>query len=135
MTSRSARATRQRVKPQDIQGFSSGHKLPQALRKFRGSSFVFMLLAIVGSFHALSMIGIETYRILTNVREIDRLNAEIAVLKEEITTIDAVILHTDDTYMEQLARCREGFVFPNETRYITDLPAEASKDLTCRTPQ
>ncbi len=101
-----------------------------AFTGIRGSSLVFMILAIVGSLHALSMIGIETHRILVNAQEIERLDAEIAVIKEDIAAVNAVITHTDDVYMEQLARC-QGFMFPNEARYLTYLPEEATQHLKC----
>jgi len=104
------------------------------LSKLKLSSFVFMLLAIIGSFHAMSMITIETYRILTNASHVESLDADIAVIKQEIASIDAVIAHADDAYMEQLARC-QGFIFPNETRYFTDLPAETTDELACKSLQ
>lgn len=136
MVIRSSSATRSRRRPpgrkateqRDPAEMQQAAK--RALVKLRPSSLIFMLLAIVGSFHAMSMIGIESYRILTNSAQIEHLNSDIAVIKEEIAALDAVIEHTDDVYMEQLARC-QGFIFPNETRYITDLPAEATRKLAC----
>ena len=97
----------------------------------RGSSLIFMLLAIIGSIHTSTMIGIETHRILVNAQEIERLNADIALIQNEIAIMDSVISHTDDVYMEQLARC-QGFIFPDETRYMTDLPEEAIEHLSCQ---
>lgn len=85
----------------------------------RGINGLFLLLAIVGSLHALSMIGVETWRSVVGQQEVTRLQNDIAALELEIGGLQAVVDHArDDRYREQLARCL-GFIYPNETRVIT----------------
>ena len=115
-------------------GFSSqdkpGKVASGSKTMLRGSNLLFLILAIVGSLHVMTMIGIETYRILKNVQGIDVLDVEIAGLKAKIATMDAIMLNADDAFMEELARC-QSYVYPNEQRYITELSEEAVVSLAC----
>lgn len=80
---------------------------------------LFLALALVGSVHVLSMLGVETWRTVNSRQEIARLQTDVAALEDQKTTLQAVTERAgDEVYREQLARCR-GFVYPDETRYIT----------------
>lgn len=85
----------------------------------RAGDIIFMIIAIIGGLHILVMIGIEINRYDYTSTEIARLQADIHALEREITELSAIIEHGhDERYREQLAR-QQGFVFPNETRYVT----------------
>ena len=87
--------------------------------KSRGLNTLFLLLAVVGSLHALTMLGVETWRSAVGTQEVARLQKDIGALQFEIDGLQGVVDHTaDDTYREQLARC-VGFIYPDETRYVT----------------
>lgn len=103
----------------------------RATTLFRGSNLLFLVLAVVGSLHVISMIGIESYRILTNVQGITALDQEIAQLQAEIAAMDAIRLNADDSFMEQLARC-QSYVYPQELRFITELPEDSVASLACK---
>ncbi len=115
-------------------GFSSQENSEKVARRsktaLRGSDLLFLMLAIVGSLHVMTMLGIETYRILKNGQGIEALDLQIADLKEKIATMDAINLNADDAFMEELARC-QSYIFPGEQRYITELPEEAVASLAC----
>lgn len=85
-------------------------------------SLFFTVIASVGAFHALLMLGLETGRLIYTNREVARLEADIGALQEETQTLRAVVAHGDDpVFREQLARL-EGFIYPDETRVITVHP-------------
>ena len=85
-------------------------------------SLFFTVIAGVGAFHALLMLGLETGRLIYTNREVARLEADIGALQEEAQTLRAVVAHGDDpVFREQLARL-EGFIYPDETRVITVHP-------------
>lgn len=87
-------------------------------RRDWGSLF-FTVIAVVGAFHALLMLGLETGRLIYTNREVTRLEADIGALREETQTLEAVVAHGDDlVFREQLARS-QGFIYPDETRVIT----------------
>ncbi len=97
---------------------------------FKATNLLFLVLAIVGCLHALGMIGLETYRVLNNNYGIERLNSELTLMEQDISELDALITNIDDVFMEQLARC-QGYVYPNETRYISNIPEETIASLNC----
>ena len=79
----------------------------------------FTAIAILGSLHSLSMIGVEVYRIINRTKMINSLETELSGLREEEAGLRAIIENRDDDlYREQLARCI-GYAYPNEDRYIT----------------
>ena len=85
----------------------------------RGVNTLFLVLAVVGSLHAVTMLGVEAWRSFAGTQEVARLHQNISVLQYEIDGLQAVVDHAaDSTYREQLARCL-GFIYPGETRYIT----------------
>ena len=65
------------------------------------------------------MLGVETWRSVVGKQEVVRLQTDIGALQFEMSGLQAVVDHaSDDTYREQLARC-VGFIYPDETRYVT----------------
>lgn len=90
-------------------------------RRDWGSLF-FTVIALVGGFHALLMLGLEGSRLVYTSREVTRLGADIDVLQEDIRTLQAVVRHRNDlVFREQLARA-QGFIQPDETRVLTRAP-------------
>jgi len=88
-------------------------------RKRDWGSLFFTVLALVGSFHALLMLGVEGSRLVYTNREVARLEAEISTLQQEARTLQAVVRHRGDPlFREQLARA-QGFIYPDETRVLT----------------
>ncbi len=88
----------------------------------RWGSIFFTVIALVGGLHALLMIGLEGGRYLYTQREVTRLSADIDALQEETRTLQAVLRHRDDpVFREQLAR-EQGFIGPDETRILTQMP-------------
>jgi hypothetical protein len=85
----------------------------------RGTGYVFLLIGLLGSLHALIMVGVEVGRYLENAQEIGRLEGDVAALESELRGLELVLEHADDArYREHLAR-RQGFVFPSERRFFT----------------
>ncbi len=85
-------------------------------------SLFFTVIALVGGFHALLMLGLEGSRLVYTSREVTRLGADISVLQEDIQTLQAVVRHRNDpAFREQLARA-QGFIQPDETRILTRTP-------------
>ena len=96
---------------------------PSAKPKRDWGSLFFTVIALVGGFHALLMLGLEGSRLVYTSREVTRLEADIGVLQEDIRTLQAVVRHRDDpVFREQLARA-QGFIEPDETRILTRTPS------------
>jgi hypothetical protein len=88
----------------------------------RWGSLVFTTLALVGSFHALMMLGVEVGRLIYTNREVVRLEREVSVLEAETSELAAIVAHKNDpVFREQLAR-QQGFIGPDETRILTRMP-------------
>ena len=91
----------------------------QELQSGKWANLLFLTIAVVGCLHVTAMLGLETWRNVVSRSEIVRLSADVRALEFERDGLQAVIAHADDeVYREQLARCL-GFIYPNETRYIT----------------
>ncbi len=85
----------------------------------KGTNLLFLSIAIVGGLHLLVMLGIELNRYIRTYREISTLNTKIVTHKATLDELIAIKAHEhDDRYREQLAR-KQGFIYPNEQRYIT----------------
>ena len=85
----------------------------------RGANLLFLTLAVLGSLHAAAMLGVESWRFFDGQQQVARLEAEVAALELERSSLQAVLAHEDDPlYREQLARCL-GFAYPEERRYLT----------------
>jgi type II secretory pathway pseudopilin PulG len=98
------------------------------LRISRGFSLILVVLGIVGSLQALAMIGIEAQRYRVAQREVVRLEREVAALKEEEAALVEIAGRSDDTgFRERLAR-RQGYLFPNEVRFVVAPTPAAAPD-------
>lgn len=79
----------------------------------------FVIVACLGSVHALGMITLEVNRTLYHHRETQRLEQDIADIQRDISHFEQVIERENDPRLrEQLAR-RNGFVYPDEERLVT----------------
>ena len=88
-------------------------------KQTRGANLLFLVIAVVGCVHALTMLTLEISRTVYTNREVARLERDIASLELEATDLGNVIAHRDDAvYREQLARL-QGFIYPDEARYVT----------------
>ena len=77
------------------------------------------LLIIVGTFHVMAMIVVETNRWLESRAQIARLERDISTIRADMNALETQLVYrNDDGVLEQLAR-RQGFIYPNETRVIT----------------
>ncbi len=96
-----------------------GVKRQESLSHGRGISVVLAILAVIGIFHVLIMIGIEGYRAYRTRETVMQLEGRVGALEREHETLRVVIEHGDDPlYREQLARSL-GYIFPNEIRVVT----------------
>lgn len=101
---------------------SEREALPSQRPKRDWGSLVFTVIALVGGFHALLMLGLEGSRLVYTHREVTRLEADISTLREDVRTLQAVVKHRNDpVFREQLARA-QGFIRPDETRVLTRTP-------------
>ncbi len=88
----------------------------------RGPHWVIVLIATVGTLQLLYLNYVEADRLFVHQREISRLEAEVSAMQAERNALAAVAERTtDDAYREQLAR-KQGFMFPDELRVITQRP-------------
>lgn len=77
------------------------------------------LLIMVGTFHVLAMIVVETNRWLEARDQIVRLERDIGIIRTDMTSLETQLVYREeDGVLEQLAR-RQGFIYPEETRVIT----------------
>ncbi len=97
------------------------------VRVARGVSALLVVLALVGSLQAVAMIAIEARRLWTAERETARLGAEVAELRREAGDLTEIAARGDDArFREHLAR-RQGYVFPDEVRYVISVPSEPGR--------
>lgn len=95
------------------------------VRIARGVSLLLAVLAMVGMLQAMVMISIEGRRWWVAAREVARLESELLLLRAETADLRQIAERADDLrFREQLAR-RQGYVFPDEVRYVIAQPAEA----------
>jgi hypothetical protein len=88
------------------------------VRVARFINVVLLVLCVVGSLQLVGLIGIEARRLWHAEREIARLEREVAEIREETSDLREIALRGDDArYRELLAR-RQGYLFPNETRFV-----------------
>lgn len=85
----------------------------------RGAHAVLVGLAVVGCLHVLFLLGVEAVRFVETRTAVVRLRADVATLQDEADGLQQVIDHAgDETYREELAR-RQGFLYPDEVRAVT----------------
>ena len=104
------------------------HERPQErdrsrpVRVARGISAVLLVICLVGALQAVFMIVVEARRWTVAEREIVRLEREVADLRREAADLIEVAMRGgDERFREHLAR-RQGYVFPDETRYLLSTP-------------
>lgn len=89
----------------------------------RGAHRVIMVLALVGSLHALFLLGVETWRFVVEQRAVAQLQTQVNDLQRQAGGLKQVIDHAGDSgYREDLAR-RQGYMYPDEQRAVTQRPA------------
>lgn len=96
---------------------------PQRRRSKRDwGSLFFTVVSLVGAFHALLMLGLETGRLVYTSGEVTRLESEVGELQVEVRELEAIVEHRyDSVFREQLARA-QGFIHPDESRVLTLTP-------------
>jgi type VI protein secretion system component VasK len=88
----------------------------------RGAHRVITVLAIVGSLHALFLLGVETWRFVVERQAVAHLQGQVDHLRNQAQGLQQVIDHANDPrYREDLAR-RQGYMYPNEQRAVTQQP-------------
>ena len=98
---------------------SLGRKAEQRAPKRSGANLLFTVIAVVGCIHALAILTLEISRAIYTAREVTRLERDITSLELEAANLEGVLAHRNDAdYREQLAR-RQGFIYPDEARYVT----------------
>lgn len=94
------------------------------VRVARGVSLVLAALAIVGTLQASILVAVEARRLWTAEREIARLTREVGDLRAETADLVEISQRGDDErFREHLAR-RQGYVYPDEVRYVIVPPPE-----------
>ncbi len=92
----------------------------------RGAHRVLVVLALVGSVHALFLLGVETWRFVGERRAVAHLQGQVDDLQGQAQRLQQVIDHGNDpVYREELAR-RQGFMYPDEQRAVTQQPPASS---------
>ena len=97
-----------------------------------GARLLLVLILIVGTIHAVFMIGVELLRWGETEAEINRLEGDVSALEREANQLRSITENGDDrSFRVQLAR-QQGFMFPDETRIITipdsvPVPAEETQ--------
>ena len=100
----------------------------------RSVNLFFLVIAVVGCIHVLAMLSLEISRLVYTDREVARLERDIADLELESTNLKGVTAHQNDAvYREQLARL-QGFIYPDEARYVTVTPIPEAAPATSDTP-
>jgi hypothetical protein len=95
------------------------------LRIAPGVSLLLVVLAIFGTLQASLMITLEVRRWWVAAGEVTRLERELQGLRAETADLLEIAARADDLrFREHLAR-RQGYVFPDEVRYVIVVPLEA----------
>ncbi len=84
-----------------------------------GARLLLVLIIIVGTIHAVFMIGVELLRWSETETEINRLEVDVRELEREANQLRSITENGDDrSFRIQLAR-QQGHMFPDEARIIT----------------
>lgn len=79
----------------------------------------FLALLLLAGLHLMLMIGVEARRYMRGEQKLNELHQSIEQLQRNIFEQEAIAQHQGDArYMESLARA-QGFIYPNESRIIT----------------
>ena len=91
----------------------------------RGATALLVAACTLGALQAAVMLAVEARRWYVADREVVRLEREVAELHDEAADLAAIAERGDDVrFREHLAR-RQGYVFPDEVRYVIALPSAA----------
>jgi hypothetical protein len=89
----------------------------------RGATALLVAACTLGALQAAVMLAVEARRWYVADREVVRLEREVADLHAEAADLAAIAERGDDVrFREHLAR-RQGYVFPDEVRYVIALPS------------
>jgi cell division protein FtsB len=92
------------------------------VRVARGINALLVVLCLLGSIQAAGLIAVELRRLVYAEAEIARLESELEAIRRETADLRAVAERmADERYRELLAR-RQGYVYPDETRYVGPPP-------------
>lgn len=95
---------------------------PQQAERRRMPHWVIVLIATVGTVQLLYLNYVEADRMFVHQREISRLEREVSAMQAERNALAAIAERTEDAaFREQLAR-KQGFIYPDELRVITQRP-------------
>ena len=96
----------------------SGADLRRPVRVARGINALLVAVCLLGSLHVAGLMVVEVRRLAYTEGEIARLEAELEAIARDTSDLRSVADHVDDErYRELLAR-RQGYVYPEETRFI-----------------
>jgi len=88
------------------------------VRVARGINALLVAVCLLGSLHVAGLMVVEVRRLAYTEGEIARLEAELDAIARDTADLRAVAERFDDErYRELLAR-RQGYVHPEETRFI-----------------
>lgn len=88
----------------------------------RGATALLVAACTLGALQAAAMLAVEARRWWVADREVARLEREVADLQAEAADLALVAARGDDErFREHLAR-RQGYVFPDEARYVIAAP-------------
>lgn len=88
----------------------------------RGATALLVVACVLGTLQAAAMIAVEARRWWVADREVVRLEREVAALHAEAADLALIAGRGDDErFREHLAR-RQGYVFPDEVRYVIAVP-------------
>ncbi len=89
----------------------------------RGATALLVAACTLGALQAAVMLTVEARRWYVADREVVRLEREVGDLRSEAADLAAIAERGDDVrFREHLAR-RQGYVFPDEVRYVIALPS------------
>ena len=91
----------------------------------RGATALLVAACTLGALQAAVMLAVEARRWYVSDREVVRLEREVTELQSEAADLAAIAERGDDLrFREHLAR-RQGYVFPDEVRYVIARPSAA----------
>jgi hypothetical protein len=94
----------------------------------RGAAALLVAACTLGALQASVLIAVEARRWYVADREVVRLEREVAELRAEAADLAAIAERGGDVrFREHLAR-RQGYVFPDEVRYVIARPTEPEVD-------
>jgi len=101
---------------------ASAPDAPRPVRVAKGINALLVAVCLLGSLHLVGLMVVEVRRLAYTEGEIARLEAELHAIARDTADLRAVAERfEDERYRELLAR-RQGYVFPEETRFIGPQP-------------